>query len=95
MSNTAWIFFVMAIAPAGCAIPPATPPELLSKEVVDQNYWHLRFRAAESSDIARPSEPGEIVDFYGPCDETPTSRNQILALRRFRQFRFGREYMDK
>jgi len=80
---------------AGCAIPPATPPELLSKEVVDQNYCHLRFRAAESSDITRPSEPGEIVDFYGACDETPTSTDQILALRRFRQFRFGRDYMDK
>ncbi|MGN6719387.1 MAG: hypothetical protein ACTHLX_18595 [Candidatus Binatia bacterium] len=38
---------------------------------------------------------GEIVDFYGACDETPTSTDQILALRRFRQLRFGRDYMDK
>ena len=94
MPNSAWIFLV-AMALAGCAIPPTTPPELLSKEVVDQNYCHLRFRAAESSDIARPSEPGEIVDSYGPCDETPISTDEIFALKRFRQFRFGRDYMDK
>ena len=78
---------------AACAT--SSGPEVLSRETFANNYCHTRFRAVESSDPARPQEPGDIVDFYGPCNEAPTSRDQLLKLQRDKYHRFEREYQGQ
>jgi hypothetical protein len=52
---------MLAFGLAGCAV--SAEPELLSKETLADNYCHIRFRAAESSDPARPQEPGNLWTF--------------------------------
>ncbi len=37
---------------------------------------------------------GDVIDFYGPCDEAPNSKAQIAAQRHEAQLRFAREYLN-
>jgi hypothetical protein len=52
------------------------------------DYCHLRFPAITEQTLTsdRPalkgSESGDIIDFYGKCDESPTGANQIASQRR-------------
>lgn len=89
---------MLGLVLAGCSAstgPEMLNGEMLSKETLADNYCHMRFRTVESSDPARPQEPGDIVDFYGPCDESPTSRDQLLKLQRDRYYRYQREYFSR
>ncbi|HVO91565.1 MAG TPA: hypothetical protein VMT22_01940 [Terriglobales bacterium] len=71
---------------------------ILEKEQqTGRNYCHLKFEAMRSRTLSadKPElKPGDIIDFYGPCDETPTSKAQIAAQRREAQLRFAREYLN-
>jgi len=51
----------------GCT---AAPDRILSKEYAGYNYCHMKVETG--SDAANPSQR-EVIDFYGPCDETPSS----------------------
>ena len=48
-----------------------------------ENYCHMKFLAMDentlSSDHPRLnlSDPGDVIDFYGPCDESPTGKDQV------------------
>ena len=52
------------------------------------DYCHLQFPAIAEQTLTsdRPvlkgSESADIIDFYGKCDESPTSENQIASQRR-------------
>jgi predicted lactoylglutathione lyase len=35
-----------------------------------------------------------VIDFYGSCDESPTSADQIVQQKQDEQFMFGRAYED-
>jgi hypothetical protein len=50
----------------GCT---AAPDRILYKEYAGYNYCHMK---VETGDPANPSQR-EVIDFYGPCDETPSS----------------------
>ncbi|MDZ4344035.1 MAG: hypothetical protein U1E51_16570 [Candidatus Binatia bacterium] len=60
---------------------------VLVKEPVsrESNYCHLKFPAIHEDTLAsrRPvlkdPQSGDIVDFYGPCDENPLGPNQIVS----------------
>lgn len=72
---------------------------VLEKEQSGQNYCHMKFQAMSSRTLSadKPelkTSPGDIIDFYGPCDETPTSKAQIASQRREAQLRFAREYLN-
>ncbi len=51
------------------------------------NYCHLQFPAIREDTLntGRPvlQDPatGEIIDFYGPCDESPVGQDQVNAQR--------------
>jgi hypothetical protein len=59
---------------------------------------HLKFPAIRqktlSSDHPQLKSPttGDVIDFYGSCDESPTSANQILEQKQDEEFRFSRDY---
>ena len=59
-------------------------------------YCHKRLEPVGPSDPGRPgqSNSSDYTDYYGPCDG-PTMQERIADQRRYEQFRFGRDYIDK
>ena len=59
---------------------------------------HLKFpairRSTLDSDNPQLKSPttGDVIDFYGSCDESPTSANQVLEQKHDEIFRFSRDY---
>lgn len=74
--------------------------EVLIKDRADENYCHMKFPAISDDSLAtkNPSlespATGDIIDYYGSCDETPTSASQVLDQKHEETFMFGREYED-
>jgi hypothetical protein len=64
------------------------------------SYCHLKFPAISentlSSDnpVLEDASTGEIVDFYGPCDENPRGMNQIQHQGIEAQHRWAHDYED-
>jgi hypothetical protein len=60
----------------------ASDDGLLLKEG-SEGYCHMKFRAMEprtlGSDNPAPksANSGDVIDFYGPCDESATGENQV------------------
>jgi len=60
---------------------------VLLKEELDQNYCHMKFPAMREdtlgwkTPVLKDSSTGDVIDFYGPCDETPTGKDQVWAQR--------------
>jgi len=73
---------------------------VLVKEEVGENYCHMKFPAIRPSTLAtnhptlKGSTTGDTIDFYGPCDESPTGPDQVQAQKREESFMFGRAYED-
>jgi len=72
---------------------------VLVKEEAAENYCHIKFQALRPRTLAsdRPEVKrslGDIIDYYGACDQTPTSEDMVMQQRRDEEFRFGREYED-
>jgi hypothetical protein len=48
-----------------------------------QDYCHEKFRAIDPSTLdsdnptLKSSDSADIIDFYGPCTETPTGKDQV------------------
>ena len=51
----------------GCT---AAPDRIVYKEYAGYNYCHMKVETG--TDPANPSQR-EVIDFYGPCDERPSS----------------------
>ena len=64
------------------------------------NYCHMKFPAIDDTTLAenppqlKPSATGDVIDFYGACDESPTGKDQVMAQRREEQYRFETDYED-
>ena len=58
---------------------------LSKEEFTPSNYCHMKFRAMRESTIAanhpEVNPTGDIIDFSGPCDETPTGKDQVQSQR--------------
>lgn len=69
---------------------------ILYQREAGNGYCNTKFRPVGPSDPGKPGSTGsgDVIDYYGPCDERPNSKDQIAAQRRFEQFRFGRDYSD-
>ena len=73
---------------------------VLIKEAAGENYCHMKFPAIDENTLAenrpqlKPSETGDVIDFYGACDESPTGKDQVMAQRREEQYRFESDYED-
>jgi hypothetical protein len=71
---------------------------VLLKEEASDNYCHMKFPAIRprTLDTDHPqlkrTKTGDVIDFYGPCDENPTGTDQVIEQKREEQFRFGRDY---
>jgi hypothetical protein len=56
---------------------------VIEKAVAPGSYCHQKFRAIDPSTLdsdnpsLRSSTSGDVIDYYGPCDETPTGKDQV------------------
>jgi hypothetical protein len=47
------------------------------------SYCHMKFEAIQDRTLStdhpalKDSSDGDIIDFYGPCDESPTGADQV------------------
>ena len=88
---------VLVGALAGSAI---AADGVLVKEEGGENYCHMKFPAmrqrtlASDQPLLKRSDTGDVIDFYGPCDESPTGNDQVISQKQEEQFRFGRDYED-
>jgi len=69
--------------------------EVLSAQ---SNYCHLKFPAIREDSLGteapvrRSPDSGDLIDFYGPCDENPLGPDQVLRQRQENQRRHHIEY---
>jgi hypothetical protein len=62
------------------------------------SYCHEKFAAIREATLgdAKPAlqnpSTGEVIDFYGPCDENPVGKDQVQTQRLEEQQRWEREY---
>jgi hypothetical protein len=71
---------ILSASLVGCT---AAPDRVLLKEYADNNYCHMKIETG--GDPTMPIQR-EVIDFYGPCDERPSS---IASAHRF-----SREYTE-
>ena len=62
---------------------------LLKEQLADTNYCHMKFPAIRPSTLGgsnpqlKSPDTNDVIDFYGPCDESPIGPDQVLAQRNF------------
>jgi hypothetical protein len=72
---------------------------VLSKdELTTNSYCHEKFTpmTTQSLDNEDPTltKSGNVIDFYGSCDENPVGQDQIQAQKLEAQHRFANDYED-
>jgi len=74
---------------------------ILSKdELTRGSYCHEKFPAIRQStlDDSQPalkdSSTGDVIDFYGPCNENPVGKDQVQEQKLEAQHRFDNECSD-
>ena len=75
--------------------------DVLSKtELAPGNYCHLRFPAITDESLStdhpvvKELDSGDIIDFYGPCDESPIGQHQIAVQKLDQQHRWQNGFSD-
>ena len=75
---------VLVGALAGSAI---AADGVLVKEEGGENYCHMKFPAISKKTLfsdypqLESSTSADVIDFYGPCDESPTGKDQVIEQR--------------
>src|SRR5512142_1193074 len=63
-------------------------------------YCHIKFPAIDektlytNDPVLKNASSGDIIDFYGPCDENPTGPDQVQAQAQDLQIELERGYSD-
>jgi hypothetical protein len=85
-----------SIGVSGVAL--ASDGVLPKQELTPGSYCHMQFPAMHRRSLAgdqpmlKDEATGDIIDFYGPCDESPTGKDQVAAQRLDEQHRFVDSY---
>jgi hypothetical protein len=91
--GTTLSILVLAGSLAGSAIG-------LVKEQAGENYCHQKFPTITQKSLGtdhprlKNAQTGDVIDYYGSCDESPTGSDQVLEQKRKESFMFGRAYED-
>jgi hypothetical protein len=73
---------------------------LLKQEFTPGSYCHEKFPAIRQSTLdtdhptLKSSDTGDVIDFYGPCDESPVGQDQIHLQELETQQRRSNDYDD-
>ena len=74
---------------------------IISKtEDVPGSYCHEKFPAMEGRSLAsddpvlKSAESGDVIDYYGPCNENPVGEDQVQEQKLDSQHRWASDYED-
>ena len=73
---------------------------LLKQEATPGSYCHLKFPAIRQSTldndqpVLKDSSTGDVIDFYGSCDEDPLGKDQVHEQKLEAQHRWAHDYED-
>ena len=94
--GTTLSILVLASSFAGSAI--AADNGAIAKDVAEpSSYCHQKLPAVRRSTLgtdnpqAKSSQTGDVVDYYGSCDETPTSADQIQNQEKQDSLRYNKD----
>jgi hypothetical protein len=81
------------------AVPTRAQTAVISKDVLtDGTYCHEKFESIREDTLASAQsvlkDVDDIVDFYGPCNHDPLSKEEIQAQKIEEQHRFAHDYED-
>jgi hypothetical protein len=90
-----------AMAANGVISKQDLPPGVIYKqEFTPGSYCHLKFPAIREETLASNhpvlTDPsgGDIIDYYGPCDEDPLGKDQVQEQKLDNYHNFQRDYGD-
>jgi hypothetical protein len=83
------LFLSLLVLTGWAGVSAAKTPEgmLLKKTMSADSYCHMRFPAIRQSTlddkhpVLKNPATGDVVDFYGPCNESPVGKDQITSQR--------------
>jgi hypothetical protein len=73
---------------------------ILKQEFTPGSYCHEKFRAMLPSTLdtdnptLKSSESGDVIDYYGSCDESPVGKDQVHEQELDAQHRWAHDYED-
>ena len=79
---------------------PAADGVLLKQEFTPGSYCHEKFPATRQSTldadqpVLKDSATGDVIDFYGSCDENPLGKDQVHEQELEAQHRWAQDYED-
>ena len=95
--------FLSALALSGVfGVPSAVAANglLLKQQAAPNSYCHMKFPAIRPSTLAgnhpklKSSTTGDVIDFYGACDENPVGRDQLASQRMEYSRQLDESYSD-
>ena len=95
-ANLSMLLVVGVLGTSGAAL--AADGVVVEGQLSPGSYCHEKFPAITERSLGdnqpqlKQSTTGDIIDFYGPCDETPTGKDQVEAQRLDEQHRFTNNY---
>lgn len=91
----------MALIVGSLAASAAASDGVLSKdEFASGSYCHMKFPAIRPRTLStnqpelKSSSTGDVIDYYGPCNESPTGTDQVTDQRHEEQHRW-KEYLNR
>ena len=73
---------------------------LLKQEYTPGSYCHMKFPAIRPKTLAtdqpelKQSDTGDVIDYYGSCDESPSGKDQV-AEQRLEEQHHWKEYLNR
>jgi hypothetical protein len=88
---TSFLAGLVLMGSVGVTGAKAADGVLLKEQDVAGSYCHMQFPAIEESTlytdnpVLKSADSGDIIDFYGSCDENPLGKDQVIAQRSERE----------
>jgi hypothetical protein len=96
---TSFLAGVLFIGSLGAINNAIAEDGILSKdELTPNSYCHEKFPAMHRGTLGddqptlKDSGTGDVIDFYGPCDESPTGKDQVWQQKLDDEHRFEQDY---
>jgi len=93
------LLFLSSLGAVNSAI--AEDDGIISKqEFTPGSYCHEKFRAMRPSTLdtddptLKSSESGDVIDYYGSCDESPVGKDEVHEQELDAQHRWAQDYED-
>jgi hypothetical protein len=90
------ILLTVSLAGSALAADGVLSKDMSKDEVTPGSYCHMKFPAIDEqtlfTDYPQPesSTSADVIDFYGPCDESPTAKD-LIREQRYEEERDWRE----